>query len=902
MDDSSRKRLVAIPLLLALTHSLVGPTTRAEYHDNFEGPEPSWAVTRSDAKIQAQSHRRVANEAHAGNSSEFVSFVAGNGTQVFLEQRIPASRVIDDLKVSLWVKGYRPGITLYARAVLPRSRDPRTGEPVVAWLAGTSYQQAGIWQKLQLEQLPLELVRQARVLRSELGPQIDPREAYVDRIAINAFGGEGLNTLWIDDLRLEGNVDPHAVGVAGAVVPATWNGDRNDDANSRPQLRGGVVYVANRAILPRVLPYRGESIEDIAKLGFNLVSLPFVPSAQWETEARKHGLWLIAPAPDWTNATEAGSPRTYPRVMAWHLGEGLGKQQLAAVQQQAEQIRRRDPLAGRPLLAAPAAELLAYSRLADILVLGREPLGSTLDPGDYAQWLAWQSRLVRPGTPLWFRIQTDFSDQLTQQWNVGSVSASAQPSADPFQIRQLVWSSISASARGIWFESRSPLTEPTPNAQRRRLTLEWTNLDLAMIEPWATGEGFATSAESDDPHVRAAVLQTDRARLLLPTRGASGDQLVPRRTADGALTFVVPGVPESNEAYQLTPVAFEPLRHRRIAGGIRVSQQRYGEGSMILLTGDPRITGSFAARIQQHGPRAAQIVEQLAQLEWASYETIARHLAAGDTDGSLARTFQSAQQSLQQIQAASTQGDHARAFLSARRALALLGQAKHEIWEGSVASWPSPVTSPFTTSFSGVPGHWRLAQFLRTCRRLPNQLAAGDFEDLAAMQAAGWGHAQYPVSGLRSEVRISRQAPHAGMASLRLSVQPDLASDANNSEGVDVVETSPVWVTSPSVRIAAGDWIRISGFVKIRQSIQGSVDGLMIYDSLGGAGLAQRWKQAGDWQEFVFYRVAPADAAVQVTIALTGIGDAWIDDFAIEPLLAAPPQAAGLAAPQALTK
>ena len=64
----------------------------------------------------------------------------------------------------------------------------------------------------------------------------------------------------------------------------------------------------------------------------------------------------------------------------------------------------------------------------------------------------------------------------------------------------------------------------------------------------------------------------------------------------------------------------------------------------------------------------------------------------------------------------------------------------------------------------------------------------------------------------------------------------------------------------------------------------GSVSGLEILDSLGGPQLAVRIKSSPSWQPFRMLRIATVDAEVNVSIALTGIGKAQIDDLALRTL------------------
>ena len=81
---------------------------------------------------------------------------------------------------------------------------------------------------------------------------------------------------------------------------------------------------------------------------------------------------------------------------------------------------------------------------------------------------------------------------------------------------------------------------------------------------------------------------------------------------------------------------------------------------------------------------------------------------------------------------------------------------------------------------------------------------------------------------------------------------------------------------------------------------------MVVFDSLGGAEVAARLHQANDWQRVILYRVAPQAGNVRVTIALTGMGEVWIDDFVIErlrsPRDAAPPGSPGAPTPLPATR
>jgi hypothetical protein len=194
--------------------------------------------------------------------------------------------------------------------------------------------------------------------------------------------------------------------------------------------------------------------------------------------------------------------------------------------------------------------------------------------------------------------------------------------------------------------------------------------------------------------------------------------------------------------------------------------------------------------------------------------------------------------------------------------------------------------------FSTLPEHWTFSEYLKSSQLGPNRIQGGDFENLDLLLGAGWRHFELVQPQVLTSVELSTDVPYAGRTSLRLRVSP---VDEKNLPSL--LETPPLWVTSAPVDVQSGELICIRGRVRIAKPITASVDGLMIVDSLGGEALAQRLSQTGGWQEFVLYRSARVSGPMTVTFALTGVGEAWIDDFGVHPVqrgaAAALPQASG---------
>ena len=81
--------------------------------------------------------------------------------------------------------------------------------------------------------------------------------------------------------------------------------------------------------------------------------------------------------------------------------------------------------------------------------------------------------------------------------------------------------------------------------------------------------------------------------------------------------------------------------------------------------------------------------------------------------------------------------------------------------------------------------------------------------------------------------------------------------------------------------VRASQWIQIHGWVHVPEAIRGSHDGLAIYDNLGGWDLAERVRPGTGWREFMFYRAAKGARPLVISFALTGMGEASIDDLSV---------------------
>ena len=195
-------------------------------------------------------------------------------------------------------------------------------------------------------------------------------------------------------------------------------------------------------------------------------------------------------------------------------------------------------------------------------------------------------------------------------------------------------------------------------------------------------------------------------------------------------------------------------------------------------------------------------------------------------------------------------------------------------WDMAIAGLSSALTSPHTTCFQTLPDHWAVQTQLKQNSHNPgdNLLAGGAFESEAAM--ASWGHRQEKIPDINSGAELYEASP--GNFCLRLLARPERGKDPP-----EFIARSPVTMTSAPVNVQAGQIVEITGRVRVPYKIHGSLDGAMIFDSIGGKASALRWNKTEGWERFRFLREIPYDGAFTLKFVLDGLGSMQIDDVQV---------------------
>ncbi|MFM8436320.1 MAG: hypothetical protein ACKOBP_13480, partial [Planctomycetia bacterium] len=917
---ATRPRLRLAWWLAALA---AAPAPAATIEDSHEGPATSWAVAESDANHRLLSHTRSRELPHRGTACERFVIEASGGTTLRLATAVGDARVIDEWKASVWVRANRPDIRLSARVRLPNFVAAKTGRPVEVLVPGTISRDAERWELLEVGDLATGLKRQLLALRAEHGPAGDLSGAVVTHLVLELYSTPGRYDVAIDDLLVVGNITTLAAATpppaeAGtppapatrdpAVRPAQFVPPQaappqpqaaappapSDAAEPAGGINRGVLEVGGLPFFPRALDHNGKPLEKVAALGFNCVRLAVPASSDLLAEARRAGVWVICPPPVLPDV-DIRDPESVPvfstnwdRVLLWDLGSGLAEGDVETLAERARRVRACDARAGRGLIASADSGLRSISRHIDMLVARRTVLGTSLELDDYLTWLKERPRLSRPGTPIIATLSTELDPRTARQAAALSGIGARGLAVDPESLTLAAFTAVAAGSRGILFASSRRIDGDDRESRARAAAARTMNLRLKLLEPWAAAGRYSSTAQASDAEVKAVVIEAARARMVLVWRDVQGAQVVARHYAgdlpdDGAaLTLLVPGVPEAHQAWEVVPGGLRPARQRRVTGGVSIVLDGFRSAGLVLVSGEPAVTGHVQERARDLAPialasaraQAAIVLADGAEMLSRLPPTALGHLPAAKMLGEAQRAAAEGES------LAST--DPAVALARFEKAVAIGAQFERLTWERGVVATGSIVASPLATSDATLGEHWRFIEALGGVAAGESLIPGGGMERIDDLAGSGWRHFALPQADLRTAVEISRSEPAGGGGSLRMR-----AEAADPASAPEVVETPPVWITTPPIQPPTGKLLEIEARVWVPQPVTGSVDGLLVFDSLGGPALAERVGQTAGWRRLVLYRIVPQDAAGEpftVTFALTGLGEARIDEVAVRVL------------------
>jgi hypothetical protein len=894
-----RRLILAIGVLAFGAAGAQGQTT---IHRNALGTGSlQFLPVRSD--LYRQLDHSVSREyAHKGEFSETIRLAIANAdpglnNQIQYVYLTPRAPIADDLRASIWVRSKRAGVKLQARVVFPRMRNPKSPEAqFTTFLDGAAYTQVNNWVKLDMGDIAASLRRRVQSLRIELGTEVDTTNAYIDQLVLNLFTGNGENQVWLNEVEI-GPVIEDRSSATLASTPKTGAPDPIHRASV--EINRDQLTVDGKRFFFRAIRLTDTPLEVHKRAGFNAVFLDANAPPRLIDEVAKQEMFAI---PTLALADLDASPGVRAasrndgdivsrdsltrflrndRILFWYLGTGRGSKQVELVGRAAAAMHDADPQ--RPIGVNADNGLWSYSRQIDLVGSHRFPLHTSLELAKYRDWLNQRRLLTRPGTFTWTWVQTHLPE-----WNTSLVynKSPAGPFDEPIgpqpeQIRLLTYIALSAGCRGIGFWSDRFLAD-THQGRDRLLQVALLNLEIEMLEPVLLSVLKPPIwIDTSNPQVKAAVLHGDKGILVLPIWLGKGSQFVPGQSAQNGLKMVVPLVPINWQPWEVTPAEPRSLIPRRVQGGVEVVLPEFNLTTAIVFTGDYSRDGllvNWQDQCRRLAKPAAEWTIDMANIELEKVATIHKQLEkeAPPVQGANS-LLADARQRLAAATAFHRHGMYREAYHEANRAMRPLRLLMRLEWDQAVVSVASPVASPYALSYYSLPRHWAFVQELKRTSLGDNVLRSGTFE---GQPDPNWTLSQSTLDEVNMAARLSTSRPHEGAQCLELLVTP------KSPVAPAALERTFLSVTSPEAQFPPGAAVRISGWIRIPQSIVGSVDGAMMYDSVGGEPLAIRLTDASDWKQFTLYRKVPASGKVSVTLAMTGLGSALFDDVRIEPMVA----------------
>ncbi len=731
----------------------------------------------------------------------------------------------------------------------------------------------------------------------------------------------------VTDQRLEANrqrsvfTDEYAINYQ---LTSVQTSQAAPASQSQVRLSDKILYINDRPRGVRAVEYRGEPLSRLRELGFNAAWIDGPATAELLQEAVMAGIWLICHPPGSSQLQPAAAYRgpavpgrqnmpfadtpvidpIYDSVLAWNLGDECTAANHTADSQRVALLKAADRLRRRPVLCTARSGLWEYSRIVDILMLQREPLLSSLDLNDLLTWQKGYQSLARPDTPFWATVQTQPSLKLAEQWTMFESNPQSICAISHEQIKIQVYQGLAAGVRGFLFNSNTPLTNDDPETELRRYSLELINWELQLIEEWfARGRVGATLADSSHPLMKSAVIQSlsSRSRLLIPIWREPQNQLEVGAAFVGRIKYTIPGIPETYNAYHLVPGRLFPVPDERVSGGMKVELDEANLNSLIFFGEEDAMYANIGRDAQTVGPRAAFLACKIAELQLAASEQVLSELkraaelqaipilpqdnlpliAPKERETMLKTTRATVNLAKEMLQR--NPPDYARAYLNAEQATRELRIEARNLLREATRHHLNPCMFPITVCFATLP------YYLTACHRLngavpgENRLAYGDMESIHRMTQAGWDTMFHKIEGVTPlQCDTVASAKYGGTKGLRLAVMP-LMDDPEGKP--QQLETTPLWVATPLIDVRMGEMICTTGWIRIPKKLESTVDGLMIFDSLGGEALALRFLDTqGQWRQFAFYRIASTDGKYCAFFGLNGFGEAHIDDVSIFPV------------------
>ncbi|MBQ7111801.1 MAG: hypothetical protein IJO06_11360 [Thermoguttaceae bacterium] len=173
------------------------------WSETFETPGVSWRYLYQEGEVEVLEHRRVDDFAFSGKRSERLRYEAKKPGVVVFGHYCDYPTIYNETAPSVRVRADRPGVSLAALVVFPKTLRPDTKTPLTALLPGATYSKTGEWERLGFPQDFQGLLDETtRALRGEHRIPVDADGAYIRQLVLITEARRGVYNLWLDDLEI----------------------------------------------------------------------------------------------------------------------------------------------------------------------------------------------------------------------------------------------------------------------------------------------------------------------------------------------------------------------------------------------------------------------------------------------------------------------------------------------------------------------------------------------------------------------------------------------------------------------------------------------------------------------------------------------------------------------------
>ena len=665
----ARARTASLWFALILTGLGGDSPPQGILRDGFETERTAWRQEATDATIRLLAHERSERAAHEGKLSERFYFESGPGSALYYSYSTPKIPMNTRLQVALFVRSNRIGVALSARVILPNDMDPETHQPTFLTVPGTIYEEADRWRRLEINDFPAAVERQARILRASSKRPIKIEGAYLERLIVNLHGGPGENEVFLDELTISPVPVNQEVAAQVKDQGSPVEEAEKDVVASRSNAESLITLPRNRLKkegrdwVPTVIDAPGADIEPLRAAGFDVLVVPREADPDRVQRAVESGMLLMAKLA----VNDPESPLDGPEALAvirdfpnrrnvafWHLGDNLGdladldarKNELKRVREVNSSIKKTATDSTILTTGTISALWAQYGRVPQNLdLLGAAPTmwGSTVDPSLMLKYLTARRDLTVRGNAEalhWALIPcTPYYQARQAVWGTDSPPDGGDPQVLPEQVRLFTYAAIASGYRAFVFKSDAQLTKP--KGQPLLTELAFLNEELDLVES-IIAQGIdpieiRPTYYPDPPMIPASVNQNIRVlqrnpespprgsikvasiktadrkgSLLVVTELGGNAQFVPDQLAANDVVLVVPGN-EAGQAYEISPGGVKALERQRVPGGLKITLPIFDVTALILVTSDMDLVAKLEAAIARVRPRAVQMAIEQAQ-------------------------------------------------------------------------------------------------------------------------------------------------------------------------------------------------------------------------------------------------------------------------------------------------